>query len=167
MFTVPAAVASSIVACRLFVSLINFRQKGVYIQSVTPYSARGGGRGSGTGGVVQDLVGAEKNERSIGNTLAGIVFRGMSEGINSMGQAYSVDELHMRTAATVAALDSKRGHDLGGASENAHVVLCVETTVHEHDSAWKGDSVDMVDLEKAESSSSTNGHGHVSIVPNI
>jgi len=119
MFTVPAAVASSIVTCRLFVSLTNFRQKGVYIQSVTPYSTHvaTGGMGSGAGDVVQDLVGAGKNGRGMGNTLAGIVFRITSEGVDSMGQAYSMDELHTRTTATVAALDSTRGHDLDGTSE--------------------------------------------------
>jgi len=132
MFTIPAAVASCIVACRLFVSLTNFRQNGVYVQSVTPYATRvATGGGSGAGDVIQ---GAGKNGRGMGNTLAGIVFRTMGEGVDSMDQAYNMDEPHTRTTATVAALNSKRGHDLGVTSEDAHVVVCVETTVREHDS---------------------------------
>lgn len=35
MFTIPAAVATSIVACRSFVALTRFRNKDVYVQYVT------------------------------------------------------------------------------------------------------------------------------------
>ena len=88
---IPAAVASCIVACRAFTSLTNSRHQDVYIHtarshpvpSMRPHLVEGPARDDG-GGNNSDLV---KTER-MGNTVAGIAFRSMVAGIDSMGETY-------------------------------------------------------------------------------
>lgn len=156
MFTIPAAVASAIVACRSFVSLTNFRQKDIYVHSTLPYSSTrvgtgGDARGGGAGDAGEGSL--TKKKREEGNTIAGIVFHGMGAGIESMGEAYSMDELDTtKTTTTLGALDSNRAYDFGreGRDGNEHVVVHMETIVHDQDGVQKGGHVNVVDLEKAE-----------------
>ena len=172
MFTIPAAVASCIVACRSFVSLASFRPRDVYVQSSMPYSTTR--VGSGAGNVIQIRAGGGvddgthgKKKRSAGNlnTIAGITFRGLTAGVDSMGQAYTMGELDTtRTTTTLACTDSKRRYDLGG---TGHVMVHTETTVHDHDDPLEDDSVGVVDLERGESLSYGRGHGQKSFVPDI
>ena len=170
MFTIPAAVASCIVACRSFVSLASFRPRDVYVHSSMPYSTTR--VGSGAGGVIQIRPGGGvddgtlgKKKRSAGNTIAGITFRAMTAGVDSMGQAYTMDELDTtRTTTTLACTDSKRGYDLEGPG---HVLVHTETTVHDHDDPLEDDRVGVVDLERGESLSYGRGHGQKSFVPDI
>jgi hypothetical protein len=190
MFSIPAAVASSIVACRSFKSLATFRQKDLYTHSSLPYSSRvgPGGRGisnddvihiragvSATGGISNDpnLVSKKKKRGPGGNSIAGILFRSMGAGVDSMGQAYSMDELdttRMTTTATFDGMDdSKRGYDFGGRTSsggNAQVVVRTET-VYEHDQHDGVQDAKVVDdLEKA--GSSIHGHdGQKSFMPDI
>jgi hypothetical protein len=84
MFTIPAAVASSIVACRSFVSLTQFRGKDLYVHSAAA-SNMNGGSATRVGGdaPVRGRPGAKG-----GNALANIAFRGMgivAGGVDSMG----------------------------------------------------------------------------------
>ena len=135
MFNGPAVIATSIVACRSFVSLSTFRQKGVHIHSAPRYSSsasegsRGGGaiRAREDGGVTNGGRRA-KEQRVMGNATAGFTLRSMAEGIDSMGQLYSMDVLDLkRTSSMLGGADSSRGP--GG---NGQVVVYVERTVHDH-----------------------------------
>jgi len=191
MFSIPAAVASSIVACRSFKSLATFRQKDLYTHSSLPYSSQvaPGGQGisnedviharagvSATGGIGSDpnLVSKKKKRGLGGNSIAGIVFRSIGAGVDSMGQAYSMDELdttRMTTTATFAGMDdSKRGYDFGGRTsngENAEVVVRTEYEDDQHDGVQSGSDVNVVDdLEKAESSIHRHD-GQKSFMPDI
>jgi len=94
MFCLPAVVASSIVACRSFVSLANFQQSDVYVHSITAHPTTcqrppGGGssggdatRGLPAGGFASDSSLA-KTAGGAGNIIAGIAFRGMGTSVDS------------------------------------------------------------------------------------
>src|ERR1700730_15861023 len=82
IFLVPTAAASPIVASRLFASLVNFSQRDVYVASsrrITPV-----GESRPTGGNSNDDTLSRKSKGG-GNTVAGIAFRIIGEGIDSMG----------------------------------------------------------------------------------
>ena len=119
MFTISAAVASSIVACRSFVSLTNFRQNGLYVYSPMPRPAAGirRSRGDDVTQVCAGEDGSNSKKKGLGNTIAGITFR-IGAGIDSMGQVYSMDEVNMaaRPISAVTATGSKPRCDFGGAS---------------------------------------------------
>ena len=175
MFPVPAAVASCIVACRSFVSLASFRPRDVYVHSSMPCSTTRVRSGAGDviqiragGGVDDGTLGKKKRSARNLNTIAGITFRGMTAGVDSMGQAYTMNELDTtRTTTTLACTDSKRGYDFGGANESGHVMVHTETTVHDHDDPLEDDRVRVVDLERGESLGYGRGHEQKSFVPNI
>lgn len=145
MFCLPAVVASSIVACRSFVSLANFQQSDVYVHSITAHPTTcqrppGGGssggdatRGLPAGGFASDSSLA-KTVGGAGNIIAGIAFRGMGTSVDSASQGYDLGELNApRPTGAAAATDSKCGYGFGDASESGDVVLHVEMTAHEHD----------------------------------
>ena len=167
VFRVPAVVVSSIVACRSFVSLANFRQK-VHVYSAAPYASQrmgsSGGSHGGNGSQARPGGGGPaNNKRGIGNTVGGISLRSMGPGIDSVSEAYCMDVLdRTRTTGVLAAADSKRRYDRGDANENGGVMVHMETRVQAHDDTQ---SEDDVDLEKAESF----GHGHrkKSFVPKV
>ena len=130
MFYIPAAVASSIVACRAFTSLANFRHKSVthtrppYLSPVSPTRPRPS-RGSGNRSVTKESEGA-------GNTITGAAFRSIVAGIDAMDQTYSMDEPDVtRMTRTLAIRDLECGCDSGGADKNGHIVVHTETMVHE------------------------------------
>ena len=123
MFCVPAAVASSVVACRSFVSLANFLHDDVYIYSTTARrnTRRPGGDTSGGdvthvcashGGCASDSS-VTKTTRSAGNIPVRI-------------------DIPRRTSAP-ATVDSKFRYDSGGAGEGGEVVVHVDMTVHHDD----------------------------------
>ena len=171
MFTIPAAVASSIVACRSFVSLTSFLHNDVYVHSAAPCPPSrphpSGGFSShddlGTDGLGCDSMTAKK-KGGIVNSIAGTAFRSMGAGIDSMGQAYSMDELGAsRTINSLAAAASRPGYRFGGTSESDEVVVVHDRTkVDGHDGVPMGHHVNVVDLEKVESLS--YGIGHKSFV---
>jgi hypothetical protein len=145
MFCLPAVVASSIVACRSFVSLANFQQSDVYVHSMTAHPTTrqrppGGGfsggdatRGLPAGSFASDGSLA-KTTGDAGNIIAGIAFRGMGASVDSVSQGYDPGELNApRTISAAAAEDSKCGYGIGDTSESGEVVLHVEMTAHEHD----------------------------------
>ena len=149
MFIIPAIATSSIVSCRLFVSLTNFRQKDVYVYpAMPPTDPRPSGgrntaqahRGNGEG--------VATRTRRMGSTIAETTFRSMVAGIDSMG---GMDEFDVtRTTSTVAVLDLRREPDLGDVNE---VVAPVQMTAHHNGD----DSLDVMDLEKAESLNREHG----------
>ena len=149
MFALPSAIALSVVACRSFISLTNFRQKDVYIHSAARYPSarlRPGGSSSG-GDVVQVRPGGYVNDsgltkkKDVGSSIAGIIFRNMGAGVDSMGQV-SMDEVDKtRITSTLAAVEP---------DEDRGVVVHMQTIMHGHDDGQSGD-INMVDLEKAES----------------
>jgi len=160
IFNVAAVVASSIVACRSFVSLANFRQTDVYVHSAVPHSARLGSPGSGD--VLESRAGIgrlAKNNRGTTDNIAGSAFRSMDAGVGSMGQACGMCELGTGTISSFAGTNSKRVCDFEGISENGSVV------VHDFDGVMMGHRMDDVDLETAESLG--HGHGHTSIVSRV
>ena len=149
MFIIPAITTSSIVSCRLFVSLTNFRQKDAYIYPDMPHpptDPRPGG-GCNADYAAQAHPGDGKDlaikKRCTGSTLAEIAFRNIATGIDSMSGMDEFDAT--RTTSTIAVLDLRREPDLGDANENGQPVVA-------HD-----DSLDVVDLEKAESLSHEHG----------
>ena len=91
MFIMPAAVASCIVACRAFTSLTNCRHQDVYIHttrshpvpSTRPHPVEGPARDDDGGGNNSNLV---KRMGRMENIVAGIAFRSMASGIDSMGE---------------------------------------------------------------------------------
>src|ERR1700733_60067 len=125
MFCLPAVVASSIVACRSFVSLANFQQSDVYVHSITALptttwqSATGGGfsggdvtRGLPASGFASDSSLAKTGVA--GNTIAGIAFRVMGTSIDSASQRYDPGELNApRTTSAAAAEHSKCEYGFG------------------------------------------------------
>ena len=120
IFSGPAVTVTSIVACRSFVSLSTFRQKGVYIHSAMPYSSgagEGGGatRTRGNGGVTNDNRRAKK-QRVMGKATAGSTLPSMAAGVDSMGQPYSMDVLDLEGASSTLEDDH----------ENGQVVVCGE-----------------------------------------
>jgi len=157
MFTIPAAVASSIVACHSFVSLTSFLHKDVYVHSAAPGAPsrpypNGGFSGLdsvGTDGLGCDSI-SPKRKGVIGSSIAGIVFRSMGAGIDSMGQAYSMGELDAsRTINSLATTDSKPKYGFGSTSESGEVVDA-GTKVDGRDSVPMGHHVNVVDLEKVD-----------------
>ena len=155
MFIIPAIATSSIVSCRLFVSLTNFRQKDVYVYPAMPHPPTD----PSPGGCITDFAAQAPpddgkdlamKKRLTGSTLAEIT-RSMAAGIDSMGGMDEFDAT--RTTSTIAVLDLRRAPDLGDANENGQVVTHVQVTVH-HDG---DDSLDVMDLEKAESLSHEDG----------
>ena len=136
MFILPAGAASSIVACRAFISLANFRSKAVFIPRPSPYpparAGSGGTRGdrditpagAGAGGAIDNSFTGKT--RRMGNTVVGIIFRSMNEGIDSMNEAHTMsapDRIRMTDMPT--AMDPKGGYDLESASENGQAVVHV------------------------------------------
>lgn len=160
MFALPSAIALSVVACRSFISLTNFRQKDVYIHSAARYPSaclRPDGSSSGgdvvrvrPGGYVSDSSLTKKNG---GSSIAGIIFRNMGAGVDSMGQVSMGDVDKTRMTSTLAAVEP---------DEDRGVVVQMQTIVHDHDDGQSGD-INMVDLEKAESL----GYGQKSRAPNL
>ena len=137
----PAAVATSIVACRAFVSLSNFRQQDFYVHSAMPYHStrpRAVG-GAGIGNIEARVGDPAKNNQGKGNTIANMV-----AGIDSMGQSHiAEDHDAMRTTSTLAVTNLK--FDFGSISESWNGVVRIGTMTHDHD------HVNLVELEKAES----------------
>jgi len=140
VFSVPAAVASSIVACRSFVSLTNFRQK-VYVHRALPHSSTSVGTGESSrrkviqaraGGVVTDGSDSSPTRKwgGAGNTIATTLYRGMGTGVQSLGQTHKLG----------------CGCDVGGPRANSQVLVHV---VHDCD------GTDVVNLEMLELSSDT------------
>ena len=142
MFIIPAAVASCVVPCRLFVSLAELRRKNAHVQAAAPPRP----------GRAADAQG----RRGTGTTIAGTAYRNMVAGIESMGDTDELDVL--RTTGTIAVLDLKPE----GITQNGRVAVHTETMVHSDDGE---NSVDMVDLEKAGSLS--HWYGQRSFVPNV
>jgi len=173
MFAIPAATATSIVACRSFVYLTTFRNKDLYVHSAQPYSATrvGSGNAGGASGAPDVIHGRAGGPGSIGKkggfggTIAGLAFLGMGAGIDSMGDthAYSMNELDTTTSTLNAGTmsgshypgdDKKYNGEIDEAGYTSKVVHMpsgngrggvVVTSHSEHD----------VDLERAES---LNGH---------
>ena len=143
IFLVPTAAASAIVASRLFASLVNFSQQDVYVASsrrITPV-----GESRPTGGS-SNLSGKRKGA---GDTVAGIAFRIIGEGIDSMG---GMDGEDMTTGATgLTVLDLKPDYRSGTRNDSGEVAVRMETTTHGSGSVPGEIHADMVDLEKAES----------------
>ena len=165
MFTISAAVASSIVACRSFVSLTNFRQRDRYVYSSTPCPVTGT-RPGGSSDITQvhpsedgtcASNGNRAGRRGLGNTIAGITFR-IGAGIDSMGQVYSVDDVNTATRpiSALAATGSKPGCGFGDVNEKVDAAVHVETTTHSNDDVQSEDHVIVVGWESVESLS----HGH-------
>ena len=149
MFIIPAITTSSIVSCRLFVSLTNFRQKDVYVCPAMPHPPTGPrpGGGCNTDYAAQahpgDGKGLAMKKRRMGSTLAGITFRSMAAGIDSMG---GMDDFNAtRTTSTIAVLDLRREPDLGDANESGQVAAYVQMTAHHHGD--DDDGLDVVDSE--------------------
>lgn len=137
MLCIPAAAASTIVACRLFISLKTFEQQDVYVQCNPSYPTivrRSEGLRAGVahahvngGGNCDSLA---KRNRGI-HSIAGIAFHILSEGIDSMGEVHAVDGHGMATSTNAAAvLDLKLMSDSGCLNKNGEVVVHVETTTH-------------------------------------
>jgi len=131
IFSFPASTASSIAACRSFVSLTNFRPKGVYahaavIQPPTRLHASGSSGGSDATQICASDNSLEKINRS-----ARIAFRSKGACVDSVGQGYSLDQLESRTTDTPSTTNSKGVQDLGGANEDSGVVVHVDITTHE------------------------------------
>ena len=153
MFTISAAVASSIVACRSFVSLTNFRQRDRYVYSSTPCPVTGT-RPGGSSDITQvhpsedgtcASNGNRAGRRGLGNTIAGITFR-ISVGIDSMGQVCTMSEVNMaaRPISALAAAESKPRRDFGGVSGKDGAAAHVETTnvqSGDHAIVGKGESL--------------------------
>jgi len=160
MFTIPAVVASSTVACRSFVSVTSFLHKDVYVHSAAPCAPsrpHPSGRFRGHDDVGTDSLSCDsrtpKKKGSIGNSIAGIAFRSMGTGIDSMGRARSMDELDAsRTIDSFAATDSRPGYAFGGTSESGEVVH-EGTDIDGGDGVPMSHHVNVVGLEKTESSS--------------
>jgi len=115
MFSIPAAITTSIVVCRSFISLSNYLSKDVW---VLPSARVGFSHGS-----------LAKKKRG----MAGIIFRSITEGINSMGEAHSMGGFDTSRTTTFSTGPSRCRDDYGGANENSGAVI------------------HMVDLERSES----------------
>jgi len=160
MFNIPAASVSSIVACRLFVSLTNFRQHDVYIHSVRSYlpthvHREGSGRNvrqvhaTGDGGEDGSDDCLAKKMR---NTVAGIAFRIVGESVDSMSlaQTCSIGELGAtRTISSLAAVDLKPNP---GVNESGEVAVLAVTARSDGDGGKEDNHANSADLDKVESS---------------
>ena len=123
MFGSAATLPASIVACRAFVSLTNFSPKGVYAHPPAPYQGGGPSRvpqaGGGVFGSGSESDGTlPQKERRMRNVIAGIVFRNMVAGIDSMGETYSTNELGAAGTVGTVVLDLKPDCDYRGANAN-------------------------------------------------
>jgi len=151
IFLVPTASASAIVASRLFASLVNFSQQDVYVASsrrITPVGeSRPSGGNSNDGALSRKRKGA-------GDTVAGIAFRIIGEGIDSMGGIDGEDTTTGTSGLTV--LDLKPDYRSGTRNDDGKVAVRMETT-HSSGSVPGEIHADMVDLEKAESLSHERG----------
>jgi len=146
IFLVPTASASAIVASRLFASLVNFSQQDVYVASsrrITPV-----GESLPTDGTGNDDTLSRKRNRA-GNTVAGIAFRIIGEGIDSMGGMDGLDTTTGTSGLTV--LDLKPDYRTGTRSDDGEAAVRMETTTHGSCSVPGEIHGNMVDLEKAES----------------
>lgn len=125
MFSIPAAITTSIVVCRSFISLSDYlSKKDVWVLP----SARVGFSGVTGSGVSHGSPAKKKRG------MAGIIFHSIAEGINSMGEAHNMGEFDAsRTTTTLSIGRSRRRDDYGGANENS------------------GPVIHMVDLERSES----------------
>ena len=155
MFIIPAIATSSIVSCRLFVSLTNFRHKDVHPAVPHPPTGPRPSGGCNAGFAAQahrgNGEGVATRTRHMGSTMAEITFRSMAAGIDSMGGMDEFDAT--RTTSTIAVLDLRREPDLGDANENGQVVAPAQMTARHNGD----DSLDVADLEKAESLSHEHG----------
>jgi hypothetical protein len=158
MLCIPAAAASTIVACRLFISLKTFGQQDVYVRSSPSYSPtirrtvrRSEGSGAGVdhahvvgGGNCASLA---KRNRGI-HPIAGIAFRLISEGIDSMGEVHGVDGPGMATSTNALA---KPMSDSRCLNKDGEVVVHIETTTHTSYGMQGENYANAMDLEKGES----------------
>lgn len=183
MFAIPAATATSIVACRAFVTLTTFRNKDMYVHSAQPYSATrvgsgnasGGGGGGGPDSVVHGRAngGSTGKKGGLGNTIAGIAFRGMGAGVDSMGghHAYSMDELD--TTTSTLNVDKKYGGSIDEAGYTSKVVHMGPGATGQGGGArgvvvHKQSVEDSdVDLERAESYNGHESTNQKSFVPTL
>ena len=122
MFGTPAAVASSIVACRAFTSLTKFRRKNIYVQPAPPHRPLcrlGEGPGNighaGGGGSNSDSGGGFTKKKHMGSTIAAIAFRSVVAGIDSMS---GTDDLGATRITGTLVLDLKPEYELGDARAN-------------------------------------------------
>src|ERR1700733_14122015 len=137
MFNTAAAASSSIVACRLFVSLSRYLKHDIYFPSTRTRPAGGSG-----GNVSQVCAGGTDGDSNLA-MIAKTAFRIMGEGVDSMGQVCSMDDLDVATTASAhAVLDLGPGHDFGGGVDNGGEVVHVVHGSERH--------VKEVDLEKVE-----------------
>jgi len=163
MFTLPGVAAASIVSCRLFISLNTFQQQNVYVNAARPQPPIRLHHAAISSGVVKQArtgVGDDNNnqKRTMGNTIAGIAFRIMSEGVDSMGEVHSMDGPNAATT-TSAVLDLKPTYDFKKTSESGEVVVHIETTMHGSDGAPGENHANSTDLEKGESLSHGSASG--------
>ena len=115
---------SPIVASRLFASLVHYSQRDVYVASsrrITPV-----GESRPTGGNSNDDTLSRKSKGG-GNTVAGIAFRIIGEGIDSMGGMEGEDTTTGTNALTV--LDLKPDYRSGTRNDN-EIAVRMETTTH-------------------------------------
>lgn len=139
MFNTWAMVSSSIFACRLFISLSSYLKHDIH-QPQLPSHTRTV-RSSGNGNQVRAGVTDDYSHRA---TIAQTVFRIMGEGVDSMGQMYSVEDFDATTRASMHdVLDLAPDHDFGGGG--GEVVHAMHGREQQH--------VKVADLEKANSSS--------------
>ena len=137
MFNTTAAITSSIIACRLFVSLSRYLKHDAYFPSARPHLATRTRPAGGSGGNVSQVrAGGTDGDSSLA-MIANSAFRIMGEGVDSMGQVY-MDDLDVTTTASGhAVLDLKPEHDFGGGVDNRgeviHVVDGRERCVKETD----------------------------------
>ena len=170
MLCIPAAAASTIVACRLFISLKTFGQQDVYVHSspsCPPTVRRSEGSGAGVdhahvnGGGHYDSL-AKRNRGT--HSIAGIAFRILGEGIDSMGEVHAVDGHDTATSTNaLAVLDLKPKSDSG--CLNGEVVVHIETTTHTSYGMQEENYANAMDLEKGESLG--HEHGQKGFVPDI
>lgn len=153
------------------------------MHSAQPYSATRVGSGNNAGGGPDVIQGRARGPGSVGkkggfgNTIAGIAFRGMGAGIDSMGEthAYSMNELDT-TTSTLNSTNGNGHHYTSGDDKkyNGEIDEAGYTSkiVHMPNNGGNGrggvvvqtqseHSLD-VDLERAESN---HGHQQKSFVP--
>lgn len=154
----------------------------MYVHSAQPYSATRVGSGNASGGGPDSVVhgrangggggGSTGKKGGLGNTIAGIAFRGMGAGVDSMGghHAYSMDELD--TTTSTLNVDKKYGGSIDEAGYTSKVVHMGPG--HAGQGGARGvvvhqQSVDDsdVDLERAESYNGHESTNQKSFVPTL
>jgi hypothetical protein len=156
MFNIPAASVSSIVACHLFISLTNFRQHDVYIHSVRPYlptrvRCEGSGRNVSQAHVGGGHGSDDRLAKKMRNTVAGIAFRVIGEGVDSMSPAHtcSISELGAtRTISSLAAVDLRPNL---GVNKSGEVVVHADTVRSDGDGGKGDNGANAADLDEVES----------------